>query len=230
MNNLTTTLNNVFSPQMAIIVYSGSDNSGVYLEQRDIVEGKMCAGRPLSKKCITDIIKTIAEDSDNIAIGYHGIIPENLLYADTTTGKFRLVWYNPPQKRKMYFIKELGIPDGEVLMPGILYSVSDNQLYVYAFKGKTPKDKLFQAPFFNVNNHSVCLGSAKAKKPVNLTYIEAMEYWETMFWTSEFSHLYGDNPIDGNLAVVTKNCIKKDEPFPTKLLKLSKIRLKDILK
>ncbi len=112
----------------------------------------------------------------------------------------------------------------------MIYSVTDRSLNVYVFKGKTPKDVLYHAPFFNVNAHSVCLGTAKAKKPGNLTYQEAIEYWETMFWSSEFSHLYGDNPVEGNLATITKNCIKKGEPFPTKVLKQSRVKLKDILK
>ena len=228
-NGLTGSLKEEHTPEMAIIVYSGSDQS-VYLERRDFVDGRMGAGKPLSKECITAIIKAIAEDSDELEIGFHGIIPRNLLFADTTTGRTRLVWYNPPMKRRMFFTESLGIPEGEVLVPGIVYVAEDNSLNVYVFKGKEPKDKLFQAPFFNVNNHAVCLGSAKVAKPRNLTYQEAIEYWEKMFWNSEFSHLYGANPINGNLAVITKSCIEDGVPFPTKALIESKTTLANLLK
>ena len=130
----------------------------------------------------------------------------------------------------MYFVGSLGIPEGEIVMPGVLYEANDNTLKVYCFKGKVPKDTLWQAPFFNVNNHAVCLGTAKAKRPKSLTYIEAMEYWETMFWNSEFSHLYGGNPINGNLALITKSCIQNGDPFPTSVLIKSKTKLKDLLR
>lgn len=228
-NGLTSSLKEVHTPEMAIIVYSGSNNS-VYLERRDITDGKMGAGKPLSKECITSLIKAIAEDSDEIEIGYHGIIPRNLLFADTTTGRTRLVWYNPPMTRRMFFTENMGIPEGEIMVPGIVYVADNNSLSVYVFKGKEPKDKLFQAPFFNVNDHGVCLGSAKVAKPKNLTYHEAIKYWEKMFWNSEFSHLYGANPINGNLAVITKSCIEKGTPFPTKVLIKSKTTLSDLLK
>lgn len=215
-------------PKMAVIVYLGNNNS-VYLEQRDITLGKMGAGRPLSKKCLTEIINAIAEDSEDLTIGYHGAIPKNLLYADTTTGRTRLVWYNPPRKRRLYFVKSLGIPNGEIAMPGIIYVMNNDRLSVYSFKGRVPKGDLYNGPFFNVSEHSVCLGNAKTKKPRKMTYVEAMEYWETLFWKSEFSHL-GVNPIKGNLAVITKKCITEKLPFPVDVLIPSKTKLLDLLK
>ena len=228
-NQLTQKLEDTYEPMMAIIVYA-SQGSAPYLEQRNITDGKMGAGRPLTKKCVTDIFRAIVEDSEDLSEGYHGVIPRNLLYADTTTGRTRLIWYNPPMKRKMYFVGSLGIPEGEIVMPGVLYEANDNTLNVYCFNGKVPKDTLWQAQFFNVNNHAVCLGTAKAKRPKSLTYIEAMEYWETMFWNSEFSHLYGGNPINGNLALITKSCIQNGDPFPTSVLIKSKTKLKDLLR
>lgn len=228
-NQLTRTLEEVYEPKMAVIVYSSHD-SGLYLEQRNITEGKMSAGIPLTKKCVTDIFRAIVEDSEDLSEGYHGIIPKNLLFADSTTGRTSLIWYNPPMKRRMYFTKALGIPEGDIEVPGIIYEANENKLKVYCFKGKVPKDILYHAPFFNVNSHAVCLGSAKAKRPKSLTYVEAIEYWESMFWNSEFSHIYGGNPIKGNLAVITKTCIEKGEPFPHSTLMKSNIKLKDLLK
>lgn len=227
-NTLTQSMSNRHEPKMAIIVYSGTNNS-VYLEQRDIMSGKMGAGRPLSKKCLTEIIKAIAEDSEDLTIGYHGAIPKNLLYADTTTGRTKLVWYNPPRKRKMYFVESLGIPNGELVMPGIIYEMNNDHLNVYAFKGRVPKGDLYNGPFFNISGNSVCLGNAKAKKPRNMTYVETMEYWETLFWKSEFSHLSA-NPIKGNLAVITKKCITEKLPFPLDVLIPDKTKLSDLLK
>lgn len=229
MNQLTERLSESVSPQMAIIVYS-NNGKDIYLEQRDIENGRMCEGRPLTKKCITEIIQALAEDSKDIEIGYHGVIPKTLLYADTTTGSKKLVWYNPPQERMMYFTQNMGIPDGKVKLPGVVFIVDNGKMKCYAFKGKSPKDALYLAPFFNVSSEYVCLGSAKTQKPRNLTFQEEIDYWEKLFWGSEFSHMLGNNPIDGNLATITKNCIKTGEPFPTKVLKKHDKSLKDYLK
>lgn len=228
MNKLTSKISARLTPQMAIIVY-GYEQS-VYLEQRNIENGKMGAGRPLSKDCISQIVKAIAEDNEEMELGYRGVIPKNLLYADTTSGRTKLVWYNPPMKRMMYFTKSLGIPDGEVYVPGILYVAEDRKLRVWSFKGKTPKDKLYIAPYFNVNDENICLGNAKVAKPRHLTFSESMEYWEQMFWKSEFSHILGGNPINGNLAVITKDCIETGKPFPSDVLIPSKHNLKEFLK
>ena len=86
------------------------------------------------------------------------------------------------------------------------------------------KKVLFHAPFFNVGDH-VCLGSAKMQKPKKQTYKNWMQYWEDMFWKSEFAHILGANPINGNLSIITKECITSHKPFPTALLKRSKITL-----
>ncbi len=231
MNSLTEKLASTYNPKMAIIVYEAEQDQSVYLEQRDIAGGKMGAGRPLSKACITDVIRTLAEDDENIDKGFHGIIPGNLLYADTTTGHTKLVWYNPPQKRTAYLVEALGIPDGDLWVPGIVYMAENNALSVFAFKGKTPKNRLYRAPFFNIyDGGKVCLGTAKAKKPSQQTYIEAIEYWEKLFWTSEFSHIIGENPIHGNLAVITKKCIETGSQIPSDKLKPVNTTIKDLMK
>lgn len=230
MNELTESISSVMSPQMAVIVYSEARTNGVYLERRDINNGKMGPGHPLTKDCISKIIQTLAEDSDDIELGFSGIVPPTLLYADTNTGRTKLVWYNPPRKRMMYFVQSLGIPDGEITVPGMLYCVENGNLKVWTFKGRKPKNELFMAPYFNTNDSSVCLGTANAKKPIHQRFEDEIKYWEEMFWKSEFSHIYGPNPINGNLAVITKECIEKKIPFPTDLLIPSKRKLKDILK
>jgi len=231
MNSLTEKFAETYTPKMAIIVYGAEQDRSVYLEQRDIAYGKMGAGRPLTKACITNVIRALTEDNEDIEKGFHGVIPKNLLYADTTTGHTKLVWYNPPQKRKAYFVKDLGIPDGDLGVPGIVYVVENSGLSVFAFKGKTPNNRLYRAPFFNIyDKGKVCLGNAKTKKPTQQTYLEAIEYWEELFWNSEFSHILGDNPIDGNLAVITKTCIETGSQIPSNKLKLMNTTLKDLMK
>lgn len=212
-------------PEMAIIVNSVGYRT-YYLERRDIVNGKMTAGVPLTTKCLTDIVSTLSSDRTDII---HGAIPANMLYADSRKGFERYVWYREPEKRHVYFKSGLNIPNGEMWVPGLIYSVQGTTLSMYAYKGRRPKDKLFHAPFFNTSE-GVCLGSAKVEKPEELTYEAVMQYWEDMFWKSEFTHIWGANPIKGNLALITKQCIESGCRFPEAELLPIRTTLKSIMR
>lgn len=230
MNDLTKKLTDNFTPFMAIIAYKAGQADKYYLEQRRISKGKMSAGAPLKEKTISKIVSAIAVTSDDIEEGIRGVIPENLLFCDSQIGRTKLVWYRPPEKRSVYFSPKVGIEDGIMKVPGLLYVVSGNILALYAFKGRKPKGKLYMAPFMNVDTSHVCLGNAKIEKPKERTYANLMSYWESLFWQSEFSHILGANPIKGNLASITKECIETGCDFPTDLLIPIQQKLKDFLK
>ncbi len=220
-----------YKPKMAIVVYECTDQQeGPYLERRDIRNGKMGAGVPLTKKCLTDIMSAIALDDNNVDYGLHGIMPENLIYADCTPGKTKLVWYNPPRERQVFFTPTLGIEDGKMYVPGLLYIATEGTLKMYAFKGNKPKSKLYRAPFMNVGENSVCLGNAKVQKPTDTTFSNVIAYWEEMFWRSEFSHILGDNPVMCNLSTLTKDLITSGAKFPNEVLTPVKFKLKDFLR
>lgn len=215
---------------MAVIVYKSNQSSELYLERRKIVNGTMGAGAPLTKKCIAEISAAIAADDKDITFGLHGIMPPTLLYADTTPGHTKLVWFRPPEARQVYFSETLGIEDGILKCPGLVYISDNDRLILYAFKGMKPKSKLYRAPFMNVGEGSVCLGNAKIAKPKANTFSDVMGYWEELFWRSEFSHILGSNPVKGNLASITKECIKAKSPIPTSVLIPVKTKLQDLLK
>lgn len=153
------------------------------------------------------------------------------MYCDTRKGSEKYVWFNPPGKRMMYFVKNLGVENAEYNLPGIIYVAEENKLDVYACKENNPTDDtgLFLAPFFNVTSARVCLGSAKLQKPVDPTYTELLEYWEKRFWLTEFSHLGGEgNPTKSNLVLVTKAA--RDKPFDLAELRSINKKLKDLPK
>lgn len=228
---MTDLLKQKLHPTDALLFYDSP--SGKYVEHRNIVGGKMMAGQPLDIRQFSQMVRLVeryAEKQQQMtAIG--GEIPENLLYADPNIDRMRLVWWRGPEERKMWFAKSLGIPDGVMKVPGIVYSVRGTTLSVFCFKGRRPRGLLYKAPFFNVyGDGSVCLGNSRTAKPRDNTFGGWIQYWEKMFWQSEFAQLISDNPIEGNLAVLTAKCIREGIPFPTDVLKRTNVKIKDKLK
>lgn len=232
MNELTNHIHRVMMPKAALIAYEYTENNystpDSYLELRPInKKGKMGAGIPVTYDFMDSLLESYSQKStQNLP---KGRIPKNLLWCDQAKGSEKYIWYNPPQKRRMYFCKGLGIPEGIFNLPGILYVVKKEALYVHAFKGKYPKDgtELYLAPFFNVTNGSVCLGNSSLKKPQDMDFLQLLDYWEKRFWLSEFSHLGGNkNPTRGNLVSVTEHA--RSHPFDYSELKKTGKKLKDL--
>jgi PRTRC genetic system protein B len=193
-------------PCMALIAYRNDQTGSFYMESHRIDgKGRMLAGRPLTLRCITELVDAFAVESGGIP---HGILPANMLYCDTRKGHEWYVWYNPPRKRMMYFNSKLNIDDGEYAMPGLVYDTCGERLDIYAFTEEKPEPDsiLYKAPLFNVTEKSVCLGNAKINFPDNPTFQEYIDFWEKKFWQTEFSHLGADgNPTKNNLVIVTEN-------------------------
>ena len=215
----------------ALIFYQCSGE--VYIEHRNIKDGYMCAGQPLSVEQLAKMLRCVEkytkEHSPYKSIG--GPVPPCLLYASTSIENMHLVWWRKPEERKMYFSDHLDIPNGVLRVPGMVYSVKNNILSVWCFRSHRPRNVLYKAPFFNIyNDGHVCLGNSKAEKPINGTFQDWISYWEKLFWQSEFDAIIGENPIEGNLASITKNCITKGIPFPVDTLKRVKVKLNELLK
>lgn len=228
MNRITETLTNSLQPVMAVIIYQNGNQ--IYIERRDIEKGRMQAGVPLTEKCLAGISEVISSTSSKMI---HGSVPSFMLFADSRPGVEKYVWFRKPEKRMMFFSEKLGIPSGEIKLPGLIYMAKGKNLSVFAVKSKRkpgPSTRLFRAPFFNVDNSAgVCFGNAKIKDPEKLTFYSVVKYWEDKFWLSEFDHLLGENPIKGNLATITKQCIQTGSEFPLNELKPIKLKLKDLL-
>lgn len=234
MNKITENLTACVKPELAVIVYRYKPiegESSYYLERRDIDDsGKMGAGVPLTEDCISGIAKSFSS-TDRLIV--HGEIPANMLYADCRPGREKYVWYRKSEKRYIYFIDNLGIPSGSIFIPGLVYKVENRALYVFSYVSKrlTSKTQLYRAPFFNVyTDGKICLGSARVKKSQECTYSGIMEYWEDIFWKSEFSHLLGTNPVRSNLSSLYKILVNTDKEFPVKELLKEKIKVGGLLK
>ena len=182
MKDLTQALSEQYRPKAVIVAYESSSRHSYYLESRMVDgSGNLAEGKPVSRKLIDGMVRTF---STTFAETPHGVLPSSMLYVDDRPGHKTFIWYNPPQKRSMTFVKSLSLKDGVYNVPGIVYVVRGDSLYVYAFKGKRPSErrKLSRYPMFNVyGDCRVCLGSARVQKPRNYTWEALTKYWETMF-------------------------------------------------
>lgn len=229
MNKITTQITAMMQPKAALIAYENSEEKSCFLELRTINDkGQMNEGMPVTY----DFMNSLAANFSQVHNGTpFGIVPSNLLYADSRKGREKYIWYTPPQRRMMYFKQTLHIENAEYNLPGVIYVVANDKMEIYAYKGDKPDERteLFAAPFFNVSGASVCLGSAKLEKPTNPTYTDLLDYWEKRFWLTEFSHLGGGgNPTKSNLVLVTKAA--HDAPFNLDELKPLNKTLKTILR
>ena len=218
-------------PVAALIAYQSENEYGNkehYLELRNIGDnGMMGAGKPVSTRFIQSLTESFSVKSTSIP---HGEIPKVMWYADTREEKY--IWHRPPCRKYLYFKKDLNIPNGVFCIPGLVWMVKREHLYLFAYRSKrlSCKTQLYAAPFFNVNasSGSVCLGNAKLEKPEILNFFNFLKFWEDKFFLSEFSHLSGSNPTRHNLVLVMKNSTNvfdNEELIPVK-----KLKFKDLLK
>lgn len=213
MNKLTEELTVHSRPVAALIVYSHdtTEDDAFSLECRPIQEdGLMGAGKPVTHDFMNKIASTFSERFSAIP---YGPVPRTMLYADTRKGHERYVWHVPPGKRMMYFSRGLNIDNGEYHLPGLVFSVREGNLSVFAHDAKSVSEKtqLYSAPFFNTSasTGNVCLGSGRRVQPADLTYANLIASWEDLFFRTEFTHLTGGNPTRSNLVLVLKDAAER---------------------
>lgn len=237
--NLTKTLQKKYNPEVAVIVYRSNDND-YYLESHKFENTKgrntLTAGVPLTEDTISSIVEYFKDKEGRESI-LKGETPPTLLFTHWSAERRVLAWYNPPMERHMSFTKSLAIPNGKASQPGLVYVIENGSLNLYAYSTEgrpQTNNTLFCAPYHNVSaSGSVCLGSARVNKPKEKSFTAIINYYETLFWASEFSHLAGSqNPINGNLNTFWKLNIKQKRPFDISVLKQGdkKITLETLIK
>lgn len=210
MANLIEEINKQYTPEQCITVYKSS-GSDYYLETQEIKNGKLCEALPLTEESIARMVDFFS-DKQMKSNTISGFIPENMLYLNWSADSKVMCWYNRPMERMMHFRQDLHIPSGLAWQPTVIYLVDNNNLYVYTAKAikVTSKTPVFMAPYHNVSdNGSVCLGSAKIKKPEKLTYENLMNYWEAMFWGSVFTHHGNEDCANTNINLYWKKSVRK---------------------
>lgn len=160
---------------------------------------------------------------------FKSFIPHTILQVSQKENNKGAIWIHRSQEKTLYFHKTLGIPDGKILLPTLLF-VYEQGLRVFAIKDETsftPESPLYKAPFHNLTVESVCMGTAKYNLKTNYweDWITAVE---NAFFLSKFTHFNDTNVIDGNLNTTLTHCITQKKPFPLEKLVQTSITLNDL--
>lgn len=174
----------------AVLIYNrkaraGSDTPG-FVSIHDIAErggnSVILPGVPATRQALRVAMQSLINDRQ---------VPEILPAHVLSKGPGHLAWFRPPCKRQVWFRCDQlgGEMSAETPHPGIVFVVSDDELHLFAYKGKDRPDAstpLFMAPYFNVwSPGKVCLGSCT--RPRGDAAFDATA-WETMFYESWFTH------------------------------------------
>lgn len=175
----------------------------------------------------------VEQEEKNACFIPNGLLPSNVLHLNPSENG-QVIWYCKPQKRKLFFVESLAIPNGIAYMPTLVFKATKTELSVYALKSNrrpTMNTKLYYAPFFNIyESGKICMGTVDIQVKDANSLEEFINLWEEYFFNSYFAHLLSNyNPIKNNIVEFWQKQINTDKPFDTKELKHNNRTLKDII-
>lgn len=237
MKDVTGTFGHLYLPVKALLLLqrTGGEPQDFYVESYDMdAEGYPVNGHPLSVTEASRLARAL-QVSKRKAQGFltpKGLMPANVLTLSSGSSGFAL-WYTPPQSVPLLFTESLGIPSGEARLPALVWKAGKSSLQVFAatgtdFKEDTP---LHHAPFFNVYpDGRVCMGTVNIRIPLNCGLEQFMTLWQSYFFGSYFSHLFGGHqPVRGNIIQLWQHLNRTGEPFPDDQLIPNQMTLKNLL-
>lgn len=239
MNNLTDITANfgtLYFPKSALVFYQtkGTDKE-TYVEHFDMdKDGNPINAHPLTVKEANVLAKSLQTDEDkNTAfLKPKGILPTNILHINPSDNG-TVLWYTKAKKQQLYFVDDLGIPNGTAQVPAMLWLASKNSLTVFALANNrrpTEKTPLHYAPFFNIyEKGNVCMGTVSIDIKNSASVEEFIQAWEHYFFNSYFSHSLCSNLTKQNIVSLWKDLVNTDKPFPTEVLKKNNKTLKNLL-
>ena len=237
MKNLNKELTTLNEPFKAMLFYaSNTEDREYYVEAWDVNEnGRLVDPHPLSLKESQQLAETLLT-TDRLSDHYlvpKGLLPDQVLYTRSGQNGF-VIWYTPPQRRRLVFTTSLGLKDGEYALPGLLWKADRGQLQLFALKESskpTLNTQLFQAPFFNIyEDGRVCMGTVDITID-RYSYLEDfMSEWEHYFFQSKFSHTLGNRaPLKGNIVQRWKSLQDNPKKFPANCLLKQQLTIKNLI-
>lgn len=163
-------------PSKAILFYGSS-----FASVHDIQDNQLGAGRALGTNALRDALEAL-----------HGASLEWLPEGVLAYGGKRLVWFEPPQARALFFDtpdEALNALSGMVFaLPGLVFTAGERSLNVWAYRGggRPARDEATcVAPFFNTSRGAVCLGSMRRPETFDANCGEA---WSSSYFAAAFTH------------------------------------------
>ena len=236
--DITDNFGTLYFPKSALVIYQSNDNDQeTYVEHFDMDKnGNPINAHPLTVKEANKLAKSLQtnEEKNKAFLKPKGILPTNVLHINPSENGSAL-WFTKAQQRQLYFVNSLGIPNGTVQVPAMLWLANKSTLTVFALaneKRPTEKTPLYYAPFFNIyESGKVCMGTVSIDIKNSASLEEFMNAWEHYFFNSYYSHLLDRyNPINGNCVNLWKELINTDKPFPKDVLKKNNKTLKNLLR
>lgn len=237
-NDITASFGTLYHPKSALVFYETKGaNTDVYVEHFDMDKnGNPINAHPLTEREAKVLAKSLQteKDKDNGFLKSNGILQTNILHINPNKDKGAVLWYTKAQKRQLYFVNGLDIPNGMTYVPPMIWYANKNSLSVFALtsdRRPTEKTPLYLAPFFNIyEDGKVCMGTVNISIKNSASVEEFTTAWEDYFFNSYFSHLLGRNsPIKGNCVNLWKELIQTGKPFPKEVLKKNNKTLKNLL-
>lgn len=237
MENIIQDFGKLYHPTSALVFYQTTDRiKDIYVEHFDMdKDGNPINAHPLTIREATFLSKAlnIETKKNREFLKSQNILSENILHIDPSK-EGCVIWYTKGQIVDLFFSETLGISNGMVQVPALLWSANKQNLVIFALasdRRPTEKTVLYHAPFFNVyDSGTVCMGTVDVNIKNSASIEEFTEAWEKYFFNSYFSHLMnGHNPIKGNCVNLWKNLIGTRNLFPKNILKRTNKTLKDLL-
>lgn len=227
----------LYQPKAALVVFTASGFAAPYIEYYDMDEcGCPVNPHPLTVREAQSLAKALdtREHAGKAFLRPEGVLPDNVLHLDPSENG-SVVWYTKPQRQKLYFAESLGLENGTVALPALVWKANKKELQIFALKG-TAKPKaetpLYHAPFFNLYQKGyVCMGTVNVAIKSAASLEEFISAWHAYFFESYFSHHINEhNPVGVNLFNLYKELMADTEKtFPTDTLRPTPLILKNLL-
>lgn len=241
MNNqkdITEIFGTLYHPKSALVFYEAEEKDAPpYVEHFDMDKnGNPINAHPLTVKEAKRLAKDLNVERQDASsfLKPEGLMGTNILQVDPSYGGV-VIWFTKATTKELYFVENLGIPNGTASIPPLLWVANKEKVFVFALKsGRRPTINtiLHHAPFFNIYaDGKVCMGTVDVKIKKSSSLKEFTDAWESYFFGSYFSHLMNNhNPIKGNCVSLWKKLIETGVPFPTEVLLPCNKKLKDVLR
>jgi PRTRC genetic system protein B len=226
-----------FLPEKVLKVYkSGTD--AYYIEIHPVYQRKgdyaIGAGQPLTKKTLQKLLgAAIAEEGDHIWWD-NPIMPDCLLSFCVEKYKRHILWWRPKRSVDMLFAEKIGLKDGPVNIPAMLFFSHLDKIRIFALKeNKRPtlRTNLYAAPLLNAiaDNH-LCWGNVSNNVHEIMEIDKEIDTWENYLWNSRFSHGGSAKVTKADIITVYKKIAGTKKQFPVSQLIPQSITVNDLIK